>query len=552
MAHPFFQAYENWKTSEVERKAKGLGYIYRLPEPKPATKRLKHPDAYGSERQNISGVDAINFDFFIDYQAELETVPERFRYSIDKKIRIDARRDGSFIWAAFRYFHEEYQALCALTEEEISMIDFSDTDIIDEAKRLSAIARGKMEWRCGIQIFPTSLKERIELLKQSDEKYWRRKLRKKVGRLTVHVSNLLGLVGKDAPHRITTPAVKKRFIDMQRRAERFKNETMLVAQDGETIRLSDIATTYDQRFAESLCIIDGLEDKALANGDTWSFITITLPPRFHPNPIAGRRSWNLVSVADSASYLTDGWRKIRAMLDKSKTDVCGIRVAEAHEDGCFHSHILMFHAKTDFERIKSAVKFQFSESDIQAKIEQCNGKAKASSYAFKYIQKATPIYDVNGISSTITPSLEDKDKVLANQALRSACGVRSLAWFGIPKGILTKWRLMGRCRSKAKEISLLVELVNARQFWLFIKEAATASLLKKTVVNAYGEASQRVCGLWFNGYTWTKKQFRLERIKSEVALNQNHPRNPVAGPVFSPLDLLMGALPAPPPPHASV
>jgi hypothetical protein len=390
-------------------------------------------------------------------------------------------------------------------------------------------------------LMPQSLKERINLLKQSDERYWRRLLRKKVGRLLVHVSNLLGLVGANAPHKITTPAVKKLYLDKQARAERFKDETLLIADDGEQIKLSEIATTYEERLAENLCIIDGLEQKAAAEGNTWSFITLTLPPEYHPNPKRGRRSWNLESVADSAKYLTDNWKRIRAMLAKSNTEVCGIRVAEAHDDGCFHSHILMFHADEDFDRIEEAVKYQFDESEIQAKIEKANGQAKASSYAFKYLQKSNPIHDKHGQSSTLTASIDEKDKVVANQALRSSCGVRSMAWFGLPKGILTKWRLIGRCRSKNAALSELLNAVTARQFLTFMKAATRATFIKRTVVNAYGETTNRICGLFFNGFAWTKKKFRLERIKAEVTLNQNHPRK--RG--LTPHRIMCNTLPAP-------
>lgn len=548
MAHHYFTDYAQWKSHEDERKAKRLGYLWKMPEPKPATRFIKHPDNYGNERHDIGGVDALNFEFFIDFDAEMATVPERFRYSIQKKIESDAKKGGSFIWAAFNYFHEEYQALLLIPEDDMRMIDFTDADINDEAKRLAAVVRGKCEWLCGLGAMPKSLKERIDLLKKSDERHWRRLLRKKVGRLMVHVSNLLGLVGGNGPHQITTPAVKRLFLDKQARAERFKNETMLIADDGEQIRLADIAQTYEQRLAESLCIIDGLEKKADADGSTWSFITITLPACFHPNPLRGRRSWNLVSVADSAKYLTDGWKRVRAMLAKSKTDVCGVRVAEAHADGCFHSHILMFHANDDYDRIEEAVKFQFDESEIQAKIEKSNGRACASSYAFKYLQKSNPVHDPKGQASTITSSYDEKDKVLANQALRSACGVRSMAWFGLPKGTLTKWRLVGRCRSKNPALSSLIDAVNDRKFFEFMKAATKATFIKKAIVNTYGESADRICGLWFNGYAWLKKSFRLERIKAEVALNQNHPRLRPERPEMSSISVVVnGFLSIPPP-----
>lgn len=79
------------------------------------------------------------------------------------------------------------------------------------------------------------------------------------------------------------------------------------------------------------------------------FVTLTLPPRWHPNPIKGRRSWtpNLSPrVADDAMRQT--WSAFRARLAKRtrrqpfKIDTLGLRVWEPHEDGCSHVHALLY------------------------------------------------------------------------------------------------------------------------------------------------------------------------------------------------------------------
>jgi len=42
------------------------------------------------------------------------------------------------------------------------------------------------------------------------------------------------------------------------------------------------------------------------------------------------------------------------------------------------------------------LQFQFDESDVQARLKSPMGRACASSYAFKYLQKSNPVHDQKG------------------------------------------------------------------------------------------------------------------------------------------------------------
>jgi hypothetical protein len=491
--------------------------------PEPNTKVLLTPDQYGvtdlEKNKDLYGT----FQFEVELHEELAHTPERFRKDIENKIYGDAKTHNSLMVSAYRFFHREYSHLQNLTPEELRLLDMSDGEINEEAKQKADQHHMRHH---AFQHLPKKLlshKEQIELAKKDEPRFWRRTLRRNANRITVHVSNLLGLVGGKSRNKITVKPVIHRFEQMQARAEKFKQETMLVGADGTELCLKDVSPTYEQRMAENLCVMAGLQQKAKEDGFTWSFITLTLPPRFHPNPTYGANSWDLTPVYESVEYLNTGWKRIRAMLTKSKVNYYGIRVAEGHEDGCFHTHILMFHHLDDFSEVERAVKFQFNESAIQAKVDLNNGKASAVSYAFKYIQKSTQTHDPKGSASKISNDRKESGKVIANQALRSACGVRSLTWFGIPRGTLTKWRMLGRSGNLPNEFDEAKKLVTERNFLGFIKISNGINILREEITDRFGQISKKIIGLAKEKAEYLKKKFRLVR-KAMVTVIRNYPR----------------------------
>ena len=488
------------------------------------TSHLKERSTYGDEYGELDGKPVINFFFFVDYKNELDELPKVFRADIEKKITQDAKAKGSLMDAVFSFFANEYGELAALSSEELALLEYTDKDILDEAKAKATKTRERIAMLLRIGALPPTLKERTELFKQTEERYWRRKLRRRINRLSVHASNLLALIGVNAPHRIAAPNIKKRFLAMQERSEQFKSKMLIWDGTGQPVSLAEVATTYGQRMAESLCIMNALERLAEERGHTWSFITLTLPPRLHPNPALGRQSWDRTPVYKSVEYINERWRRIRAMFAKSKIRVNGVRVAEAHEDGCFHNHILLFHDAAHYNAICRIVKHHFNESEHQAKIALNNGKAKATSYAFKYIQKSNTVHDSKGNDSAFGTNSSERGKVIANQALRSACGVRALAWLGIPKGTITKWRLLGRARRLPACFIPLDQLVKGRDFLGVLRLNRAIEITKSMMVNAYGESKQKITGLAFKGVQWIKQTFSLFRSSRLVTVIQHYPR----------------------------
>ncbi len=510
----WLKEYKDWTNSKYR-------HCNRPPEPN--TKVLLSPDQYGVKDLDNCDDPWGSFQFQVELHEELAQTPERFRKEIEDKIFTDAKTHNSLMVSAYLFFHREYAQLQKLTPEEMRLLDMSDDAINQEATEKADQHHMRQHAFQHIQTKSLSHKQRIEEAKKAEPRYWRRTLRRKANKITVHVSNLLGLVGGKTRTKIAVNSVIKRFVAMQDRAEKFKENTVLVGPDGTEICLKDVAPTYEQRMAENLCVMAGLQQKAKDEGFTWSFVTLTLPPRFHPNPMYGSNSWDLTPVYESVDYLNTGWKRIRAMLKKSKVEYYGIRVAEAHEDGCFHTHILMFHHPDDFNEIERSVKYQFNESDIQATVELNNGKASAVSYAFKYIQKSTQTRDTHGKASKISDDSKDNRKVIANQALRSACGVRSLSWFGIPKGTLTKWRMLGRSSNLPTELDQAKQLVTERNFLGFMKISESIDILREEVTDRYGQMRKRIIGLAKEKAEFLKKKFRL-MTNSLVTVIRNYPR----------------------------
>lgn len=98
-----------------------------------------------------------------------------------------------------------------------------------------------------------------------------------------------------------------------------------------------------------------LSGKAMAvlgqqRGYVCGLITLTCPPRYHP----ASPQYDGSSFRDGHEYLNALYRKLFRHLGKTykaNDDYFGIRVVEAHLDGCPHWHIVLFSTEDFFEKL---------------------------------------------------------------------------------------------------------------------------------------------------------------------------------------------------------
>lgn len=119
------------------------------------------------------------------------------------------------------------------------------------------------------------------------------------------------------------------------------------------------------RRCELMTRIRGFENICHELGYVGEFYTLTAPSKYHATLNTGYRNgkWNGASPADTQSYLTKLWARIRTKLHRQAIRLFGIRVAEPHHDGTPHWHMLMFMLPENVERVRRIMEEYTQEED---------------------------------------------------------------------------------------------------------------------------------------------------------------------------------------------
>lgn len=215
-------------------------------------------------------------------------------------------------------------------------------------------------------------------------------------------------------------------------------KSKLMNSSGKMVRFTTPEQRKIERNADNFKRIKAMEKMADELNYKFIFLTITLPPNFHPNPSMGRFSYSGIRPQEALDTLNHFWALIRTNLNEkglsAGDDFFGVWVKEGNKDSCIHKHCMLFVDPKKIkiyqnvfetvcrnERIRLAKKYGFSVKKYKLKwdfkIERNNSKegkkAKASSYLFKYL----------------SPDINNKE-TLANDSLFSAYGSRRIQFFG--------------------------------------------------------------------------------------------------------------------------
>jgi hypothetical protein len=254
----------------------------------------------------------------------------------------------------------------------------------------------------------------------------RRRLRTKVKQAVATLNMTLGVIGKGGHNHVTPFELTLR--NQQKVSWMKFGESVTLNRNGEEVSmLAVMKSSSKKKLAEIYALTKGLESYATEAGLSWAFMTLTAPPRMHPNPAVGKNQWDGTNPDEAHAWIRDAYHRAEARLRKKGVVISGLRVVEPHKDGCPHWHALIFAHANDMATIDATFRQQVEwETERSLKFVLGNGCATAASYCFKYI-----LTTVNSIET-------QSGEVGRIDAWRSTWGIRSFQWFGMPRVQL--WR----------------------------------------------------------------------------------------------------------------
>lgn len=357
----------------------------------------------------------------------------------------------------------------------------------------------------------------------------KRKLKNEHRKKIWHAQVLLKMVGGDFKEKrpsYISHSLKREYQNNYKNNQQFIKDMAVIGENGDIIPLAQTIRTQEQKAAEILNIIDAMEKKMELNNKEnptnkmdWVFITLTLKPELHPNPTRGRNSYDGTAPNISAKQQKSDWNKVRALLRKKgilpEDHFYGVIVAEVHKDGCQHLHLVFFYFLNNYNKIRSCFFQVFpnlndNQNDKKCSFKRNNGKAKASSYAFKYVMKATSNFDPN--IDIFNLQTEEEKGCLLNSAFRSFNGIRGIQFFGIAN-CLTKWRFLSRNIKNIELNHRLEEIIRNQDLYSFIAEKHY-----DTVKNKYysrpKEKTKKFIGCIVDNVSYLKRFFTKVSLSS--------------------------------------
>ena len=189
--------------------------------------------------------------------------------------------------------------------------------------------------------------------------------------------------------------------------------------------LSEVTQSKAGKHAELFAQVKGISQLMVEDYGCFPFfITMTAPSKFHPQG-GENKEWRANGMPDAKEakhWLDIKWQAFQSKLRHLKIDTVGMKVIEAHADGCPHAHALIFVPplfKDAFYEIFNEV-FPCDASNKISSIEAGSDMLAPASYLIKTIIRS-----------------EDSE---ATQAWRAMNKFRAYSFFGISGfGGLWKW-----------------------------------------------------------------------------------------------------------------
>ena len=206
-----------------------------------------------------------------------------------------------------------------------------------------------------------------------------------------------------------------RYKEQKLRNRRILSRMVAINEDNQMFMLEDLiakgTSNPVNRRNELMCRVFGFENIANELGHAADFLTLTCPSRMHARlSKSGNENpkYDGTTPNQAQKYLTTVWSRIRAKLKREAIEIYGFRVAEPHQDGTPHWHLLVFTHPNNLKAIRDS----FSHYALQE-----NGRedgALEHCFTFKQIDKTKGSaigYIANYISKNIDGYAMDQDEL---------------------------------------------------------------------------------------------------------------------------------------------
>ncbi len=175
-----------------------------------------------------------------------------------------------------------------------------------------------------------------------------------------------------------------------------KNHQFVTIAEDKSVMVVPFLSPEDaekKRFAKAYVRLKGLDELCTSLDLHGFFVTLTLPPRFHPNPTKGQNSWDGSTPSDGRVQMQKNWANFRRRFHEGGGKCLGARVLEPHADGCIHWHLLLYVSKIRIPEFYKKLADAFG-AGVATDIRPIDrSRSTGSSYLIKYLNPGLSIND---------------------------------------------------------------------------------------------------------------------------------------------------------------
>ena len=262
----------------------------------------------------------------------------------------------------------------------------------------------------------------------------KRKARKKAKKLILHSAQLLQLIGLNGSKYITSQMFEMYKQKCEKDELYARASRVINPRTGKLMKFSTPLDKQSKRKAEYLNIIKGFEKIAQSYGWVASFVTLTLPAKFHPNPLQGKNSYNGASPDECRDELSKYWQQVRSRLAKLKInagdDYFGSKTVEVCQDSTLHTHALLFHPIQHSQAINDVVAEVGRVNNAQVKCDLTDDINQCAMYQMKYMFKSfdNEEQNINFFGKELD---QKKASAMRTMAVRDFYNLRGYSFFGL-------------------------------------------------------------------------------------------------------------------------
>jgi len=357
------------------------------------------------------------------------------------------------------------------------------------------------------------------LLRMSCAKWWAKQLGHLRDQCCEHLCIAVGLVNRQSPY--VSDECFSEWTSQQRTAMQWLESTMIENEDGVILPLIEAAMAGNanpsNRLVELIVRARGLDEMACEQGYIGFMVTLTCPSKYHNVS----HKWNCEAPKIAQQYLVKLFSKIRSALSYRNIPLSGCRVAEPHQDGTPHWHMLCF-IKPEHEAAVRDIftKYALAEDGDEPGAKQHRIEIKpidkdagsAVGYIIKYLSKGISGEHMQGeLDLECGKPVEEATPRVASWASRHR--LRQFQFYGTSS--VQIWRELRRIKigPQSPEIEA-AKAAACNSDWKGFEEAMKDAQLKLNyevtpLGNAYGEMTRRVHGV--EGVAFGKKKLIITR-----------------------------------------